>query len=80
MKEDILQLFLEELAELTQKHKIVIGGCGHCGSPFLYPLGEEPNYSTVFRNDLSFDTAVNRYSVTTPKKHARIVLTNPPTE
>lgn len=28
--------FLKELTELTQKHGIAIGGCGCCGSPFLY--------------------------------------------
>ena len=30
--------FLEELTELTKKYNIVIGGCGCCGSPFLYDL------------------------------------------
>lgn len=28
--------FLQELAELSRKHKIAIGGCGCCGSPWLY--------------------------------------------
>jgi hypothetical protein len=27
--------FLDELAELTRKHGIAIGGCGCCGSPWL---------------------------------------------
>ena len=27
--------FLNELTALTRKHKIVIGGCGCCGSPWL---------------------------------------------
>lgn len=29
------QAFLSELSELTKRHKITIGGCGCCGSPFL---------------------------------------------
>ena len=29
------QQFLFELAELTRKHGISIGGCGCCGSPWL---------------------------------------------
>ncbi len=27
--------FLEDLEKITRKHKIAIGGCGCCGSPFL---------------------------------------------
>ena len=27
--------FLKELTELSHKHKIFIGGCGCCGSPYL---------------------------------------------
>jgi len=33
--------FLLELSDLTARHKIVIGGCGCCGSPSLYELREE---------------------------------------
>lgn len=29
------QAFLNELTALTKKHKISIGGCGCCGSPYL---------------------------------------------
>ena len=29
------QLFLLELAALTRKHGVSIGGCGCCGSPWL---------------------------------------------
>lgn len=28
--------FLDELAKLTNKYGIAIGGCGCCGSPYLY--------------------------------------------
>lgn len=33
--------FLIELTELGRKHGIVIGGCGCCGSPFIYQLRED---------------------------------------
>lgn len=28
--------FLSDLTELSRKHGIAIGGCGCCGSPWLY--------------------------------------------
>lgn len=31
-----LEAFLAELTELSRKHGIVIGGCGCCGSPWVY--------------------------------------------
>lgn len=30
-----LKAFLRELAELSQKHGLYIGGCGDCGSPWI---------------------------------------------
>lgn len=35
---DEMDEFLRELSALTRKHKITIGGCGCCGSPFLDSL------------------------------------------
>ena len=32
-----LEAFVSELTELTMKHKVKIGGCGCCGSPYLKP-------------------------------------------
>lgn len=29
------QQFIKELTALTKKHKVSIGGCGCCGSPYL---------------------------------------------
>lgn len=28
--------FLKELSALSRKHKITVGGCGCCGSPWLH--------------------------------------------
>jgi hypothetical protein len=33
--------FLKELTQLSRKHKIAIGGCGCCGSPFLSKIEEK---------------------------------------
>ena len=35
-----MEEFLKELAELTRKHNICIGGCGCDGSPFLFNVHE----------------------------------------
>lgn len=40
MNESKLNDFLKELAELSQKYDIYIGGCGCCESPFLYSLND----------------------------------------
>ena len=43
-----LELFLKELAELTKKYGLVIGGCGCCGSPWIEDL-EQKNYINNLR-------------------------------
>lgn len=35
LTEDQEKAFLKDLTKLTLKHKVVIGGCGCCGSPYL---------------------------------------------
>ena len=35
LQKDQIAAFLQELTELTRKHKVAIAGCGCCGSPFL---------------------------------------------
>jgi hypothetical protein len=35
------QEFLNELTALTHKYRVVIGGCGCCGSPSINPLDNE---------------------------------------
>ena len=50
--------FLDELTALTRKHRVVIGGCGCCGSPFVTALkqDEEGYEYTIneYDNDLEF--------------------------
>lgn len=36
-----IENFLKELSELTQKYNIGVGGCGCCGSPFLFNIETE---------------------------------------
>lgn len=35
-----LDAFLAELAALTKAHGLAIGGCGCCGSPFVYDVND----------------------------------------
>ena len=53
--------FLEELAELSNKYKIVIGGCGCCGSPFIYGLNEETDENDKF--NLTYNEELKKYEV-----------------
>lgn len=41
---EIIEKFLEELSELSVKHKVFIWGCGCCGSPNLLTGQEIPSY------------------------------------
>ena len=55
MNEDVME-FLKELTELTKKYNVYIGGCGCCGSPFLFRDGSDPNDGSIFLGkDLGFD-------------------------
>ena len=44
MNPEALNEFLAELTELCNKHKLRIGGCGCCGSPWVEPLTEPKIY------------------------------------
>jgi hypothetical protein len=43
--------FLADLAKVTRKHGIKIGGCGCCGSPFLMDLGDAET-DFVYKTDI----------------------------
>lgn len=43
--------FLRELSKLSRRHKIVIGGCGCCGSPFLSPMSKDDGRYEVDSKD-----------------------------
>lgn len=38
---DQVKNFVRELSKISRKHKIKIGGCGCCGSPFLSPMEKD---------------------------------------
>jgi len=58
MNKDIEQ-FIQELNELTNKYKIVIGGCGCCGSPYLDNEKDKENGADYLR----FDYDTRKYRV-----------------
>jgi hypothetical protein len=47
--------FLEELGKLSEKHGIVIGGCGCCGSPYIYDAQGKGVYTVNDDNDLKWE-------------------------
>ena len=52
--------FLKELAELTIKHGVSIGGCGCCGSPGLDgTTAKTGHYTAPFGENLCFYEGVN---------------------
>ena len=53
MEKDV-ENFLKELTELTEKYKIVIGGCGCCGSPYLSDLNGELTLNGLMHDELSY--------------------------
>jgi hypothetical protein len=58
--ENEIECFLRELSELTEKHGIVICGCGCCGSPYLEER-KMVQEMTVAEN-LKFDEKKKKYS------------------
>lgn len=49
--------FILELTELTRKYGIAIGGCGCCGSPFIYDeddVGEQCGYVLEDRDEIGW--------------------------
>jgi len=53
---DKKELFLKELTELSKKHKMYIGGCGCCGSPYVIDENEKDVVE-----DLRYDYEEEKY-------------------
>lgn len=53
MTEEQRGAFLAELSELSVKHRIVIGGCGCCGSPWLDDLTADASRDEIFYRGLN---------------------------
>jgi hypothetical protein len=54
--------FLNELSDLTERHKIVIDSCGCCGSPFLIPLGQRATDCAIIAQYVRFDEKTKKYT------------------
>ncbi len=54
-----LEEFLKELAELTQKYELEIGGCGCCHSPWVWDIKKE----TFAAKDLIYDEKKQEYKL-----------------
>ena len=54
-----LEFFLNELSELTKKHGFEIGGCGCCGSPWVF----DKNNDIFIAESLRYDDKKKRYEV-----------------
>ena len=51
--------FLAELSALTIKYGLIIGGCGCCGSPYLYSNDENPPKAGTYITSGEFDLKWN---------------------
>lgn len=58
--------FLEELTKLTKKHKIFIGGCGCCGSPYLVDFNSVAG-EKIFDVDVDIDK--NHYTLGSDREY-----------
>lgn len=54
--------FLKELSKLSNKYDIKIGGCGCCGSPFLY-RGTNKMRVEYMGDDLSYNEDTKEYEI-----------------
>lgn len=57
---DRLEEFLKELAELSKKHGLFIGGCGCCGSPCPWIYDTKEN---ICADNLGYDEKKEIYTV-----------------
>ena len=51
LETDQVKEFVRELSKLSRRHKIKIGGCGCCGSPFLIPMEKDDGRYEVDSKD-----------------------------
>jgi len=56
---EYLRSFLEDLTELSKKHKIYIAGCGCCGSPYI--INDIRDGLSI--DELSFNEEEEKYNV-----------------
>lgn len=63
---DKLEAFIKELSELTIKHRVEIGACGCCDSPYLLGLDNEQQFD-ILAGNLKFDRDTQVYSIEMPE-------------
>lgn len=61
MTREQLTDFLTELTALSKKYKIVIGGCGCCGSPYVASSSQEEEDGCVYMVRNFNDTSSAEY-------------------
>ena len=53
--------FIEELTALSLKHRVVILGCGCCGSPFLSPIKDEESGEYAYSEEYNVEGNSDSY-------------------
>ena len=51
-----IDLFATDLKELLVRHRVTIGGCGCCGSPWIAPVEGGEKILGVYAQTLSFNS------------------------
>ena len=54
-----IESFMVELADLTNKYGLEVGGCGDCGSAWVADVGP-PGH--IHRTNIVYDETKNRYA------------------
>lgn len=60
MDKDKEAAFLTELAALSKKYNIIVGGCGECGSPWI--VERRPDYQAEWHSDLKWHEDTESYT------------------
>jgi hypothetical protein len=55
-----IEAFIADLAELSKKHGVIVGGCGECGSPWVEE--RSPDYYAADYASLQWHEDTERYT------------------
>jgi len=62
-----LDAFISALTALTLKHRVIVGGCGCCDSPYFMGIDNEKQFELIAGN-LKFDRDTEVYSIDLPEQ------------